>query len=504
MRITKRDVIDILLFTVIAGGILIALILFLRWRDARRDPGDNGIPKPSPRHTMATDSIQPQIKRYLKSRRDFRHVDVSLVMTDLTTGRDIVNLLPERDHMPASTVKILTAAAALDTLGTDYRYKTKFYHHNDHVIIQGAGDSFLRTPDLKNAAAAIKKNGIKKVAGVIYDDSLFQTQKYGLKDWNFARHLFAPPSALTLNYNAIDLTVRGTGKNIRVSKDPATRYAIVRYDLEKVPGFKPFHPRMELRKLRRRDLYKLSGKFSNWNLAYDYFHLGVSRPGLYAATVLAEKMRDAGIEVGKRLERGQAPADAKPLHIHSSPPLTDILAEMCKHSNNVVASNICFSLAAEAPGGATAAGGLAKIRGVLRKYGMDPRRFVLDDASGLSRKNSFKARDFCDFLFRCYYSPFREELLRSLSIQGKDRHSRKVKPPSHIDIREKSGTLSLTGVNTLAGYFFNRKTQKSYAFALFCRKTNGGRAYSGRYTNPILEALIRILDRKDEGKEKQP
>ncbi len=432
---------------------------------------------------------------FIKGRRIYKNVNVSMMIVDMETEAALAALDIDRSHMPASAVKIFTAAAALKILGTGYRYKTRFYLHEETLYIKGGGDSFLNKAALETAVGELIKKGLKSVKTIIYDDSYFDTGHIRVANPGCARHLFAPPSALTYQFNAIPLRVT-TGAKVRVRAVIPTSYARIRHELIFENSFKAMHPAMVLRRYPWGDAYHLKGTFSKWNLTYDYFHLAVSRPGLYAATALKDILAEKGIDRPIRLASGRVPAELKPAVVHLSDELLRTTAELCKYSNNVVAKNLCLTLGARKyKKSGTMADGVKAIRETLMAFGLKNDKFFIDDASGLSRKNRFTARQFCRVMTHVFRSPIGEALIASLSIQGKDRHSRKVVPPAHLDIREKSGTLSVSGVNTLAGFIHNKNNGRRYCFAILASRGHAGRkVYSGTYTNPLLTRMITLLD----------
>ncbi|MCP4149190.1 MAG: hypothetical protein GY757_15695, partial [bacterium] len=88
-----------------------------------------------------------------------------------------------------------------------------------------------------------------------------------------------------------------------------------------------------------------------------------------------------------------------------------------------------------------------------------------------------------------------EEFVEVLTPQGYHPHAANPVPPEGMRLFVKSGTLSVTGVNTVVGYILLDDTGEVFSFAVLCNRfKGGGMAYSGTYTNPVLRAIVNSLD----------
>ena len=95
------------------------------------------------------------------------------------------------------------------------------------------------------------------------------------------------------------------------------------------------------------DAYTIRGTVTNWDKRYKYLRLGVTRPGLYAATLLQEACERAGITIGGGVRAGTAPASARTLHRIRTKPLVEAIRLLNQESNNVVAELVTRNLGAE-------------------------------------------------------------------------------------------------------------------------------------------------------------
>jgi len=124
---------------------------------------------------------------------------------------------------PASTVKILTALAALETIDEDFRFTTRFYYdQNKNLYIQGGGDPFLVSEEIEVICEKLRLAGITEVASIILDDSLYQLT--GPADGAEAtlQPYDAHNSALAVNFNTVHIKVQKDGSVISAEDQTPT------------------------------------------------------------------------------------------------------------------------------------------------------------------------------------------------------------------------------------------------------------------------------------------
>jgi D-alanyl-D-alanine carboxypeptidase/D-alanyl-D-alanine-endopeptidase (penicillin-binding protein 4) len=252
--------------------------------------------------------------------------------------------------IPASTQKLMTAAAALATLGADYRFETPVVAINPGAAIErlwfvGAGDPVIRTAQymdegvstsLERLADAIVAQGVRRVGTVVGDDARYDNQRF-LPSWN--------PSYL------IDLDITPVGA------------LTVTLGIEIVNG----------RPVVQDD------------------------PALFAAAELTRLLRMRGVAVGEPT-RGVAPSDATRVAAVESQPLRTIVAWMLATSDNLTAEMLTKELGLRAGTGASTVSGVAAIQDTLRKLGVALSGEVMIDGSGLDRGNRTTCRILTDVI----------------------------------------------------------------------------------------------------------
>lgn len=443
------------------------------------------------------------IKSLINEER-YSDVNISFMLRDLKNQRDIAKCNAEEALIPASTIKLLVAGAALSRLGPKFRtntiIKSDFLPEdgvlNGDLYIVGSGDPGLGTDSLKACAERLHASGLRKIEGNIrYDQSFFDTE--GPRFSPLARDLFAPPSALSLDYNRIPLDlVEGDPPKLK-ARNPSSYVQLV-YEISVEAGMRPSQPEMIFRHLEHGEEYIIRGRVTDWTRNINYLSLGAARPGLYAATVFHEKLLESGITAKARPAEGKAPEEALIIDSIVSAPISEWVERMLKESDNVVAENLGKLMGAIFAG---SQGTRDLAISVLSDYAIEnlnwkEKDFRFADSAGLSQESRISAGRLTNALELWHnQSKLFPVLWKSLPRQGKDRLVLRPKPPDGWDVRVKSGTLSHTGVNAIAGYMMHPETERKYAFAIIINRKNPGEpTWSGMLTGPFLEALFSSLD----------
>ncbi len=392
-----------------------------------------------------------------------------------------------RPFVPASNVKLLTTAAALEQLGPDYRFTTTAYATGPvddgalqgHLLVRGAGDPTLggyhqrRDPAqvFRQWADSLRQAGITRIDGnVIGDAGPVPDPPYG-HGWSWEDLSYgygAPIGGLIFNENTVDLTVRGrtVGEPGRVQLTPfPTEYVSVINRSRTVP------PTAE----DDEDYLRVPG--TNTIRVRTRVHPGVvedatiaiSEPTRYFTHSLRAVLQRNGISVD-----GQATSlDAVGLTPHyrdssyqrvasyTSPPLARIARTLNYESRNLYAEQLLRTLALEVvpdttddPPPGTPARGIEAVHETLLRAGVDTSRVELADGSGLSRQNLLAPRAVVKVLRHMWSHPdstTSSAFYESLPQGGDDGTlSYRFRAPDAATVRAKTGTLS--HVSALSGY----------------------------------------------------
>jgi D-alanyl-D-alanine carboxypeptidase/D-alanyl-D-alanine-endopeptidase (penicillin-binding protein 4) len=318
-------------------------------------------------------------------------------------GRVVIAHQADRPMVPASTLKLVTALAAIDRWGLDHRSTTGFYIDDDGWLwVRGSGDPFLVSEELDVVVAALRARGIEDLAGIATDASRFAPGVEVAGRSASDNPYDAPVSALAVNFNTLNLTVSAGGQVASAeSQTPLTPLAL---SLSK--GLAPGRHRINL---------------GQEDLAPRYF-----------AEVLAAKLRLAGVAVGGGWRAGRVPARLEPVYLHANRrDLREVLSAMLEYSNNFIANQLFMQLGDDGSGAPlTMAHARQRVREwVEGTFGWTD--FRIDEGAGLSRGNRLSARQLLAVVKA--FAPYRDLL-----------------PAEGSDIRAKTGTLR--GVSCYAGF----------------------------------------------------
>ena len=289
-----------------------------------------------------------------------------LVLVIDAKGNELVAQNADEPFVPASVTKIVTAWLAIEVLGGDYRFQTRFYLDKDRVLyVRGGGDPFLISEELALLASQlVAAVGKAPLNGIVLDASYYPADLRipGVEDTKASYD--ALNSALAVNFNTISAVRRGNKIEPGEKQTPITPLAISQFR-ERGP--------------------KARGRIS---LTQDP---AVSLQ--YAGELLAAFITRAGGGVKGKISTGAVPAGLAPVYIHrQSRTLLGVLRGLLSGSNNYIANQVFLEIGAHRMGGAVS---LEKSRQVAREIlaAHDLARAIqLEEGSGISRGNRFTAR----------------------------------------------------------------------------------------------------------------
>ncbi len=146
----------------------------------------------------------------------------ALVLVMDEKGNELIAQHADRPFVPASVTKLVTAWLALQVLGADYRFQTRFYLDENRVLyVRGGGDPFLVSEELALLAPQlVAAVGKAPLAGIVLDASYYPARLRIPGIENSAESYDAPNSALAVNFNTISAVRHGKSVSIRRKADP--------------------------------------------------------------------------------------------------------------------------------------------------------------------------------------------------------------------------------------------------------------------------------------------
>jgi serine-type D-Ala-D-Ala carboxypeptidase/endopeptidase (penicillin-binding protein 4) len=327
-----------------------------------------------------------------------------LVLVMDAAGNELVAQNIDKPFVPASVTKIVTAWLAMEVLGGDYRFETRFYLDDKRKLyVRGGGDPFLISEELAPLATElVAAIGTKPITGIVLDASYYPSNLRVPGIVNTDEAYNALNSALAVNFNTVNAVRSGNKVRSAETQTPITPLAITQFRLRGPNG---------------------KGRIS---LSQDPT---VSLQ--YAGELIAAFIARAGGSVKGKISTGTVPAGLKPVYVHQqSRTLSQILVELLLASNNYIANQIFLEIGAHRLGGPVSLEKSLRVANeMLAAHGLAG-AIHLEEGSGISRDNRFTARGLAKVLE--LFAPH-ANLLR-----GRDGGMNK--------------TGSLDGVRTLAGY----------------------------------------------------
>ncbi|MDB5328830.1 MAG: dac [Phycisphaerales bacterium] len=410
---------------------------------------------------------------------------------------------PTRPLTPASNLKLITTAAALDTLGPDFVFRTRLLQKDSTLALVGDGDPSLgdaealektgwtSTTLFEKWAESVKARGVKGFGKLVYDDSIFD-EKYVHPTWPANQiHLryVAGVAGLNLNANCLDfyLQPKGKGAVVDYRVDPTTTYAPIANTC--VGGTKNA---VWLSRAADSNKIELRGQTDAAN--GKPISVTVDDPSKFTATVLADTFKKAGIPIEGDIERDatvRAAADSwQPLAVYETP-ITTIIARANKDSMNLYAEALCKRVGAKVSGESGSwANGPAAVGAFLQSIGVSADQFSFDDGCGLSKKNVISPGAILAVLEHEYRSKHRDAYLTSLAVAGVDGTLKDRFGGSGLRERVIGKSGFIASVSALAG-FVKAKDGSTYVFSILF---NGIAEGTNSHAKLLQEKIVAAVD----------
>ncbi len=405
---------------------------------------------------------------------------LSIYVENLESGESTLTWNEEQPRNPASVAKLLTTLVALDTLGPSYRWKTVVYVQGDvvdgkldgNLLLKGYGDPFLVTERVWQMLRQIRQSGIQHIEGdLILDDSYFSVDATDPAEFDGEplRAYNVQPNALLTNFKVVRYVFEPdpASQAVRVTLDPALDNLQVINKLSQVSGRCYGYQRgITITPNKNHDQFVLSGRFPDGCKSYamDRTALGHNE---FTYGVFKSVWQESGGSISGGWKNQVVPEDSTPYLIFESQPLSDVITMINKHSNNVMARQLLYTLAAEtlgAPG--TEQAGRNVVQQWLEAQELNSPELKLDNGAGLSRDARMTAKQIAQLLRFAYSSPFMPEYMSSLSISGMDGTLARRFRNGPLTGKAHIKTGSLDHVSAIAGYLQSRSGRRFIVVAL--------------------------------------
>jgi D-alanyl-D-alanine carboxypeptidase/D-alanyl-D-alanine-endopeptidase (penicillin-binding protein 4) len=376
----------------------------------------------------------------------------------------------ERPVNPASIMKLVTTNAALDLLGPAWTWNTPVWLDGTvkdgmlegNLVIKGTGDPKLVLERVWMLLRRVQQLGVHDIRGdIVLDRSAFASAATGAADFDGEplRPYNVQPDALLLNYGSLLLTfIPDPARGIAaVAVDPPLEGMRSDTSVPLTTGVCEDWRGMlkadftDASKLRFAGSYPGTCGERQWPVAY-------AEPVTYNARLLTGLWREMGGHLTGSVREGAAPMSRAPTFTLVSPPLAEVVRDINKFSNNVMAQQLFLSLAYAMRGqGSPEAARQVVTEWLAQRFGEDAASTRIDNGSGLSRQSRTSAALLARLLQHAYAHPTMPELMSSLPVTGLDGTMLRTK--THLGRAHlKSGSLrDVTGV---AGYVLSNSGRR--------------------------------------------
>lgn len=423
---------------------------------------------------------------------------LSVVVLPVQPGSPRLQHQASQARNPASLMKLVTTTAALDILGPPFTWRTQVYLDGPvrdgvlqgNVYMQGSGDPRLGVEQLWLLMRRLQGLGVRQIQGdIVLDRSVFNVpaQDPGGFDGEPLRPYNAAPDGLLINYKSLLLqfTPDAANKVARVHVEPPLAGV-------KWPATVPLSSgecsdyRGGLKADFQQPLnmvlagsYPLSCGEKIWPVAY-------TDPERFATRAVHGMWLQIGGLLSGSVRDGVVPAQLKPVLFHESPTLGEVVRDINKYSNNVMAEQVFLTLAAQKRNTGTPALAVEVLQAWWRERLQAVDAPLLDKGSGLSRESRISAQSLAALLQWTWAQAFMPELMASLPLTGMDGTLKRSKSTATAHLK----TGSLRDVMGIAGFVDAANGQRFVLVAI----VNHANAHQAR---PVMDALIDWTAGKD-------
>ncbi len=416
-----------------------------------------------------------------------KNVVLSACVVDLSSGRTIYQRNADTPLIPASVMKLVVAAAALDRLGPGFRFETRLAVSERDLIVIGGGDPTFGDEKLSRAAGrsmtsvleawadALRAARIDRVPGrLLIDDTLFD-DRFVHPNWpadQMQEWYAAPIGGLNFANNCVEVDVRpgGAGRAAQVSLVPPNEFVRLVNQVRAGP--------MQAVRVRRDGMSPRVVVSGTCAKAIRSGPVAVCDPGLFFAGVFRSVLARREIRIDGPTERarvagpgGALPADLRLVATHAAP-LTDAVRRACTDSQGVMAEGLIKTLGARLGKAGSWTAGAAVVSDFLQRVGASPGTVVIDDGSGLSKANRLSSAAVVAVLRAVDAGPVRDVFVASLARPGAEGTLKRRMRGSETRGRVYAKTGYVKGVRTLAGYVETRGGRRlAFAFLFNGAKT---------------------------------
>jgi len=419
---------------------------------------------------------------------------------EIGAERPLVSAGAERALNPASSIKLLTTYASLELLGPAYTWATEAYAAGavnqgvlaGDLVLKGYGDPKMTLENFWLLLRNLRGRGLREIRGdLVLDRGYFEAEAFDPArfDDQPTRPYNTGPDALLVNFKAVRLQFipEPEARAVRIVAEPALPQVQIVNNLALDHGAcGDWVGRLKLDAQGGAGAARLAfnGSFaaSCGERVRNYSVLGHSQ---YVLGLFRELWRELGGTLSGGVRDGAAGTEVRLITSVQSPTLAEIVRDINKFSNNVMARQLFLTLGAAGVG---APGSTEKTSRAIRQWlagkGLSFPELVLENGSGLSRIERISAKNLGQLLLTAFRSPVMPELIASLPLAAVDGTLKKRLSGAEVAGQAHLKTGSLSGVRSIAGYVLDNAGRR-VVVVFIVNHANAGNA------QPVQDALLR-------------
>jgi D-alanyl-D-alanine carboxypeptidase/D-alanyl-D-alanine-endopeptidase (penicillin-binding protein 4) len=454
----------------------------------------------------AQTAFQHEVKTLLQ-KPEYKNATVGIMVVDTKTGERLFELNPHQLMIPASTLKIVTTATAMEILGPDYCFETKIGYTGlidssgvlqGNLVIKSGGDptlgsAFFSTDDgkkkfLDDWITQIKKSGIKNINGnLVLDSSGFDTEEVP-PTWvwgDIGNYYGANANAFTIYDNLFTITFRSAkaGEKTEIIRlDPEIQdlkidNRVLSSEINSDQAY-VFGSPMDNKRIIRGTIPKERETFT--------IKAAIPNPAALLGIELLAVLKAAGIKVGGTVIH-ESEETLKIIHVHRSPTLAEIVKTVNHESVNLFAEHLLLQLSAEKTGVGYREKSIALVEKFWNEKGLNSDSFFMEDGSGLSHFNAITPAFLTSVLTDMKNGKNGAAFVESLPNAGEGTLS-SFSPQKFPEKTLSAKSGSMTRVRCYAGYL-KTGSGKEVAFAFMFNHFSGSQSK----LRAEIESLLSVL-----------
>lgn len=391
---------------------------------------------------------------------------VAAVVQEAGASRPSISVNPNASINPASVMKLVTTYAALELLGPAYRWKTEAYLDGDHLVLRGTGDPKLNHEGFWMLLRGLRGRGLREIRGdIVLDRSHFAPVPDLPFDGEAFRPYNVPPDALLVNFKSLRFQFAPDNGGVRIYVEPQLPGFQMVNALRLGEGACPDGGRAF------RDVIQASFQSLPPRAVFTgvypaicgerEMNVALHAPNEYVGAMLRQLWTEMGGSWRGAVREGTTPPGARLVLTHESDSLAQIVRDINKFSNNVMARQLYLTLAAEMAGPpATAENARIVVRQWLTSKKIAAPELVLENGSGLSRLERASAATLTAVMQAAWKSPVMPEFFASLPVVALDGTMRKRLLGERIAGNAHIKTGLLNDARSIAGYVLDRQGRR--------------------------------------------